>query len=62
MTLSLSATHPVGLTAYVQQYPAGDEPTLRISLNQGSVADLSAKDAVALSSYIRDKFPQEIFD
>lgn len=62
MTYTRIATHPVGLTAYVQQITPGAEPVLRISLNQGSVADLSAADAVGLANYIRDKFPKEIFD
>lgn len=62
MTYSRIATQPVGLTAYLTQAVPGEPPVLRIALNNGMTADLSAKDAVGLADYIRDKFPQEIFD
>ncbi|QIG57878.1 hypothetical protein SEA_PAULODIABOLI_190 [Microbacterium phage PauloDiaboli] len=60
MTYSRIATQPVGLTAYVTQVTAGAPPVLRISLNNGSTADLTAADAMGLANYIRDKFPEEI--
>ncbi len=58
MTFTRTATLPVGLTAYAVTESSG-EGKLRIVLNQGSTADLTAEDAIELAKYIRYKFPEE---
>ena len=60
MTYSRIGASPVGITAYPVQPTPGAEPVLRVQFNVGSMADLSAQDAVALANYILEKFPKEI--